>query len=102
MGRMGIYMGYRRRFVSGAGSRHGSWLASRPRGGMRGESGLPASHHTCLALHPRTKGSHCVAWMTVEEADLLKQREYTLRTASYFQGEGVVSEQVMRNSRRVV
>jgi hypothetical protein len=72
MGRMGIHMGYRRRLASGAGSRHGSRLASRSRGCMRGESGLPASPHTCLALHPRTEGSHCIARTTIVEADLLK------------------------------
>jgi hypothetical protein len=85
MGRMGIHMCYRCRLARGAGSRHGSWLASRSRGCMRGESGLPASYHACLALHPRPEGSHGIARTTIVGADLLKQREHTLRTASCFQ-----------------
>jgi hypothetical protein len=91
MGRMGVHMCDRRRLARGAGSRHGSRLASRSRGCMRRESGLPASPHTCLAQHPRTQGSYCIARTTIVEADLLKQREHTLRTASGFQCEGLVN-----------
>jgi hypothetical protein len=91
MGRMGIHMGDRRRLARGAGRCHGSRLASRSRSGMRGESSLPASPHTCLALHPRSQNSHGIARTTIVAADLFKQRQNPLRTVSGFQCQGVVN-----------
>ena len=85
MGRMCIHMCYCRRLASGAGSSHGSWLVGSSRRCMRGESGLPTSHHTCLSLHPLTEGSHCIAGANIVGAGLLKQGEYLLRTISCFQ-----------------
>jgi hypothetical protein len=85
MGRMCIHMCYCCRLASGTGSRHGSWLVSSSRRGMRGESGLPTSHHTCLSPHPLTEGGHCIAGANIVRTGLLKQGEHSLRAASCFQ-----------------
>jgi hypothetical protein len=91
MWRMGIHMCDRRCLARGAGRRHGSRLAGRSRSGMRGESSLPASPHTCLAQHPRPQNSHGIARTTIVTADLFKQGEHPLRTVSCFQCQGLVN-----------